>query len=57
MWIKAHIGTEGSALADEAAKEGATEPGIKVVTSGGLRQWDNALRKEEKGGKDLGRDA
>lgn len=55
VWVKAHIGIEGNKLADEGAKEGTTEPEVTVVTSGGLSQWDNTVREEERGGIDLGK--
>lgn len=43
-------------MADKAVEEGTAESEVKVVTAGCFREWDNQLRKEERGGKDLGKE-
>lgn len=55
VWVKSSLGLEGNELADEAAKEGTTEPEMKVVTSGGIRESYGAPRKFERENTDLGR--
>lgn len=53
--MKSRIRVDGKELEGEAAQGANSKLEVTVITPGGTRQWDSALRKLEKGEAGLGK--